>query len=468
MAHQGGGPDPGDGHAAQRAEEHRHRGGRGDPVAGQVADGQQGVPARQRERVVPVAADQSCAGGREVVRGHVERGRPVVGEVQRAAPGRQDGLLEFDGDPALGALDVPAALQARPALPDRPLAAPQFADVAQDGPHGGGAAVGVEDGFARHVDGAHPAVGPYDPELAVDRLPVDQAVRHHPLEEGLVLGEDHRGHLVERHRAVLPGAPEHPVQLLGPADLVGEQVPLGAADPGEERAGARRCGQAVRGAGIGREVRVLDGLSAGLRPRRHLHRHARAQLPQLGAEVVELVHGEVAQGALPPLPRVVLVRRGVPADGVDLAAQAAGLRDQRVHRARLRRLGGTVREQRGRHVVLRYRRGAATGQEGARVRLLHSPGRPVRGLATLDPVVLLTYAKGPVSVPRGGADTGGRRRTGRGDGRAGPWAGEGCGREFGGGGNVCEGGAGGVTGTVPALRLPPGEHRCRAIRMMTP
>lgn len=119
-----------------------------------------------------------------------------------------------------------AALQTVPGLPHRPLAAPQFADVAEHGPHGRGAAVGVQDGLAGHVHRTDAAVGPDDPELPVDRLPVDQAVGHQALEHGLVLGEHHGGHLVQRHGAALARASEDLEQFFGPTDLVGQQVPL--------------------------------------------------------------------------------------------------------------------------------------------------------------------------------------------------------------------------------------------------
>ncbi|GAA4889214.1 hypothetical protein GCM10023237_03290 [Streptomyces coeruleoprunus] len=151
---------------------------------------------------------------------------------------------------------------------------------------------------------------------------------------------------------------------------------------------------------------LLTGPGAGLR-RRGCVRHAVAQLPQLGAQVVELMHREVAQGALPAALRVVLVAPGVAAYGVHLSAQTAGLRDEGVHSAALGRLlAGTVREQMGRHVVLRYRRGGQGLTARTGIRLLHRWRHLVRDLATLDTVVLLAYAKG-----RSGSGQAGRNPT---------------------------------------------------------
>lgn len=45
----------------------------------------------------------------------------------------------------------------------------------------------------------------------------------------------------------------------------------------------------------------------------------------MGAEVVELMHGQIAQRALPAVLRVVLVQDGVPAYGVHVSAQTARL-----------------------------------------------------------------------------------------------------------------------------------------------
>ncbi len=190
---------------------------------------------------------------RQVVRGQVEGGRAALRrEAQGAAPRREHGLLQLDRDPVLGLRDLPLALQRVTGLPQRALAAAQVADVADHRPHRDGAAVGAEHRLAHHVDGAHRAVGPHDPELAVDRPPVDQAAGHHLGEHLLVLGEQPRRQLVQGERAVLRGAAEDAVQLVGPLHTVGEQIPLRAARPAE-RADGRRVRQPVLGGQVGEQ-----------------------------------------------------------------------------------------------------------------------------------------------------------------------------------------------------------------------
>jgi hypothetical protein len=61
-----------------------------------------------------------------------------------------------------------------------------------------------------------------------------------------------------------------------------------------------------------------------------------AELAEVLAEVVELVHGEVAQRPLPAPPGILVVERGVAPHRVDLPAQLARLRDEGVHRSGLR------------------------------------------------------------------------------------------------------------------------------------
>lgn len=78
------------------------------------------------------------------------------------------------------------------------------------------------------------------------------------------------------------------------------------------------------------------------------------QLREVLVQVVELVHREIAQCALPALPGVRAVDGGVTSYGVHLAAQLPRLRDQRVDRAAPGRLrGGAVRGEMGRHDALR-------------------------------------------------------------------------------------------------------------------
>jgi hypothetical protein len=57
-------------------------------------------------------------------------------------------------------------------------------------------------------------------------------------------------------------------------------------------------------------------------------------------EVVELVHRQIAQRALPASLGVRTVEGGVPPYGVHLAAQPSRLRNERVDRAAPGRLGG--------------------------------------------------------------------------------------------------------------------------------
>lgn len=120
------------------------------------------------------------------------------------------------------------------------------------------------------------------------------------------------------------------------------------------------------------------------------------------AEVVELVHGQVAERALPAALRVVLVHDGVAAHRVHVAPQPPGPGDQGVHRSRLGRLRGAVRVQMGRHghsdagAAMRTRHGQVLKQD--RLRLWHSPRRAVRRLATSVQALLPAYAAGlPVS-----------------------------------------------------------------------
>ena len=151
--------------------------------------------------------------------------------------------------------------------------------------------------------------GAHDAELAVDRPAVHQAAGDHRGQRRLVLGEEPGRQLVEGQRAVRGVAAEDPVQLVGPLHLVGEQVPLGAAGPAE-RAAARRVRRPVlRRRASTRQAGSAADVAGRSRPR---------ELAQVGAEVVELVHGEVAQRALPAAAAVLGRGAAVAADGVDL------------------------------------------------------------------------------------------------------------------------------------------------------
>ncbi len=302
-------------------------------MAGQVSDGQHRASVGEFEGVVPVAADEGAGRGGQIVRGHVECAGGVVREPQGAAPRGKHGFLQLDRQPVLGLRDLPPALQRVAGLAYGALAPAQLTHVPEHGPHRGGAAVGVEHRLASHVQGPDPAVGPDDAELAVYRLAVDEAGRHHRGQQRLVLGEQVGAELVEGERTCLGGAAEDLEELLGPVDLVGEQVPLGTADAG------------VLGLGLG----LGPGLRLGELVEYGGGGQALLELVQVLAQIVEMVHGEVAQRALPAALGVVVVDDGVAAHRVHAAAQPPGLRDQCVHRSRLGRLRGTVREQVGRH-----------------------------------------------------------------------------------------------------------------------
>lgn len=241
----------------------------------------------------------------------------------------EHGFLQLHRDPVLGPGDVLLAPQRLMGAAHHLLAAPQRGDIAQHGPHGGGAAVRVEHGLAHHVQGADASVGVPDAELAVYRLAVHQAVRDERGEQGLVLGEQRGGQVVERQPARLRRPAEDPEEFVGPADLVGEQIPFGAAHPADQ--GALGLG------GGGLFARGPFGLLGQPLP----------ELSEVGAEVVEVVHRQLAERALPAHPRVVLVdAHGVAPHRVHITAQPARPVDQRVDGIALRRLwGGAVRRE---------------------------------------------------------------------------------------------------------------------------
>ncbi len=254
--------------------------------------------------------------------------------------------------------DPPQAVRRVTGLVHLLPAPPQLADVPQDGPHGGRAAVGVEHRLAHHVHGAELAVAAHDAELAVDGLAVHQTVGEQRRQHRGVLLDEPGGQLVEGERAVLRAPAEEREELLGPGHLVGEQVPLGAARPaGRDAAGLRR-GRLAAGSGL---RAVGGGGQAG------------AQLAQVFVEAVHVVRGQLAQGALPAqlrVARALRVGRRLAQHGVDAASEPPGLRDERVDRAALGRLGGgTIRGQWGRHHVLRYGRAAGGDVGGAAGRL---------------------------------------------------------------------------------------------------
>ncbi|CAM5666616.1 hypothetical protein SCALM49S_07910 [Streptomyces californicus] len=85
------------------------------------------------------------------------------------------------------------------------------------------------------------------------------------------------------------------------------------------------------------------------------------QPAQVLVQTVQVLHGQLVQGALPAPTGVVLVEQeGVAPYGVDIAAQPPCALDQGVDGVtRGRSWCGAVREEGGRHLVLRYRRGLA-------------------------------------------------------------------------------------------------------------
>ena len=69
-----GGPEVGAGERPHGAAQLAHRARRAEPAADDVADGDADAPARQRERVVPVAADLEVLHGGAVDRGELDAG----------------------------------------------------------------------------------------------------------------------------------------------------------------------------------------------------------------------------------------------------------------------------------------------------------------------------------------------------------------------------------------------------------
>ena len=193
-------------------------------------------------------------------------------------------------------------------------------------------------------------------------------------EERLVVGEHPRGQLVQGEGVLLGGAPEDGVQLLGPGHLVGQQIPLRAARTcgqrtrrsGSGRVGARAApavGRPVRAVQTVRTVQTVRAVRAVPTVRtvqcvvvRSLAGGAGAELAEMFTQVVEVVSGEIAQGALPArcgvLGGFVVLTGAARTHGVDPAAQTVRLRDQRVQRRTLGRLRcWTVRIEGGRHRV---------------------------------------------------------------------------------------------------------------------
>ncbi|GAA2294822.1 hypothetical protein GCM10010234_40570 [Streptomyces hawaiiensis] len=97
-------------------------------------------------------------------------------------------------------------------------------------------------------------------------------------------------------------------------------------------------------------------------------------------EVVELVQGQVVQGALPALARLIRsFPLGVAAHRVHVALEPPRLRYERVDRAARGRLGGwAVRGEVGRHDALRCGDGT-TKADGGTVTTVAQPATPCKG-----------------------------------------------------------------------------------------
>ncbi len=123
-------------------------------------------------------------------------------------PRRKHGLLQLDREPVLAPRrGVPVPVQRVTGLAHRPSAAAQFADVAQDRPHGDGAAVGAEHRFAHHVHGPYVVVRVHHTELPVDGTAVDQAAGDHLGQPRPVLVEHEGGQFVEGERGAAGSRP---------------------------------------------------------------------------------------------------------------------------------------------------------------------------------------------------------------------------------------------------------------------
>ncbi|CAM5650189.1 hypothetical protein SBADM41S_03314 [Streptomyces badius] len=262
-------------------------------------------------------------------------------------------LTEFTGmDLMLNRpLDVLLALYRRAAPGHGLLAAAQLADVPQDRPHGGRAALGSRTGSpvmcsvrvspsGRTIRNS-PSIG-----RPSTRQPVTMAVS-----TGWSSGSSADGRSSRERGAESSGLPKISYSSSDQLDSSVRRFRLGAAHPAQQGTGL----------GVLRGFLAPRGGASGARARQ-----TRPELAQMLAEGVQVVHGQLAQGALPAQLRVVLVGHdGVPPHGVHISAQSARPVDQVVDRRRARgRLWcGAVREEGGRHLVLRCRRGLA-GSEG--------------------------------------------------------------------------------------------------------
>ena len=195
---------------AHRHPELPHHARRLEPVAGDVADHEPDLPAGERDHVVPVAARLEPHLGGQVPSGErepVDR-REVLGE---------QCALERLGDPVL-AVVVDA-----------------FGDVLDDAEHPDGGARLVEEQTGASEQRSELAVGADDPILDLGQLalPHGERGRQVAFDPLAVLLGHQLDRLLERHRERPGLVPVDPVQVVGPRDRPGPQIPLPAAQTRE-------------------------------------------------------------------------------------------------------------------------------------------------------------------------------------------------------------------------------------------
>ena len=227
-AQQLGWPGAGDREPAQAVPQRHHAGHRVDAVTGDIPDHEQHFPARQRGRVVPVAADQVPGPGGPVAGGDVE-----AGDLHRFRGLRGDGLLQPQRQPVLLRGAFLGVGQPVPGRGERHLGVIVGGHILVGAAHRDqrAALVGHRLGERAHLPHAL-VVGPDDPERGGGLPLVLQQRGAEALHHRQVVGRDVRVKLGHRDR-IARRLPEQGERRLGPEHLPGEQVLLPAADPAE-------------------------------------------------------------------------------------------------------------------------------------------------------------------------------------------------------------------------------------------